>query len=99
VVGAWDDRPDLTSPGGHRAFVLVVDPAISSPDLEALLRDIADRNRGAAVLDVRVYDSAPAADPARGGAGAGAGRPVAELKRHDALGFELMEVRGEPIER
>jgi hypothetical protein len=101
VIGAWDEQPDSPRPGSHRTFVAVVNPGISDSELEALLRDIRQRNRGAEVLDVRVYDSAEAARrPSYLDGGALRQRHlVAEIKRNDRLSFESIEIRGAALER
>src|SRR5262245_55269020 len=61
LLGAWDEDESSPQPGERRAFVLAVSPGQSDASLEALARDIRERNLDARVLDVRIYDDAAAA--------------------------------------
>jgi len=91
ILGAWDDRPDSLEVGQHRVLIAVVEPDTSDADLEDLVRDIRDRHRDAAVLDVRVYDSEAAVKSS-------GARTVAEVKRNDRLGYDGAWVRGQEIQ-
>lgn len=101
LVGAWDDDPESADPGVHRTFVAIVDPELSTRELETLVRDIADRHRGAEVLDVRIYDSPVAAQtpPNLDGGRARLQHLVARIVRNDRLGYDQITVRGQPIVR
>jgi hypothetical protein len=96
LVGAWDDAPGAAEVGVHRTFIVLVDPSISTSQLEALARDVHARHQGAEVLDVRIYDSAVAATrPAREDGGELRRRHlVGEIKRNDRLGYEEIRIRG-----
>jgi hypothetical protein len=99
LVGAWDEAPDSEEPGRHRTIVAVVDPSMSSKDLEQLLWDIRRQHEAADVLDVRVYDSAEASTRAStfDGGAERASHLVADVKRNDRLGFDRITVRGEVV--
>lgn len=100
LLGAWDDAPDSSAPGPHRVFILAVEPGTPESELEALLRDVRDRNRDARVLDVRVYESADAliGRASRTGDSPGREHLVAWVKRLDALGVDISRVRGRDLE-
>jgi hypothetical protein len=100
VIGAWDESPDSPDPGRRRAFVVVVDPATSDAQLAALARDIRRSEIDAPMLSVRIYDSE---DDARvpgvtDGGARGFAHLVAEVKRNDAAGLDVIRVRGKKIE-
>ena len=97
VVGAWDGEDDSPLPGRRRSFVLVVDPGISDAQLEALARDARAAQRDASLLDVRIFDDEAASRRPRM-LRAGGEHLVAEVKRNDAVGLDLIRVRGRRIE-
>jgi hypothetical protein len=98
VLGAWDERPESPEPGIHRGFTIVVDPSISTGELEVLVRDIRERHRDASVLDVRVFDSEEAVTYDHTGGGFLAGdHLVADVKRNDRIGLDSVKIRGERV--
>ena|GEM_PF-4139235 len=100
VLGAWDEAPESDQPGARRAFVLVVDPRVGDAELEALARDVRERHRDSALLDVRIYDDEAATVRPRGldGGRAAFEHLVAEVKRHEAAGLDVIRVRGRRID-
>src|SRR5262249_46649926 len=61
LLGAWAEDERGAAPAERGAFVLAVSPGQSDASLEALARDVRQRNLDARVLDVRIYDDAGAA--------------------------------------
>ena len=99
-LGAWDEAPDSSTPGARRAFIMVVDPQISDPALEALARDLRDQHRDARNLNVRIFDSEEGARRARwvdGGALAHR-HLVAQVTRNEGMGVDTIRIRGRLIE-
>jgi hypothetical protein len=96
LVGAWDERRDEPQRGIRRAFVAVVDPAISDADLETLARQIRSQHEDAEILNVRIFDSEDAATrPTWLDGGAYAWEHlVAEVKRNTRVPAEVIRVRG-----
>jgi hypothetical protein len=80
--------------------VLVVDPAISDAELETLARDLRDQHRDAGILSVRIFDSEKGARRARwvDGGELAHRRLVARVSVNEALGLDLIRVRGRRIE-
>jgi hypothetical protein len=99
LLGAWDEDPEATEPGQRRAFVVLVDPRADDATLERLARDIRERNRDAAILDVRIYDDEAAALEARALDGGRNARLhlVAEVKTNQALALDVVRVRGRTL--
>lgn len=100
VVGAWDEDRESDVPGRRRAFVLVVPPEASDAEIETLARDVRARNRGASILDVRIYDDARATLQSRAldGGRLAFQHLVGEVKRNEALDLDVIRVRGRKIE-
>jgi hypothetical protein len=88
-----DAVQDGTRP--HRMLVVVVEPEISTRDLELLARDLRDAHRDAAVLDVRIYDAEQAA---REGSIREAQHRVAEVRRNPRLELDVIRIRGVTVE-
>ena len=99
LLGAWDEDPEAAEPGQRRAFVVLVDPRADDATLERLARDIRERNRDAAILDVRIYDDEAAALEARALDGGRNARLhlVAEVKTNQALALDVLRVRGRSL--
>jgi hypothetical protein len=99
LLGAWDEAPDEPEPGARRAFVVLVDPGADDASLERLARDIRERNRDAAILDVRIYDDERAALEARALDGGRTARLhlVGEVKTNRALALDVVRVRGRSL--
>lgn len=100
LLGAWDEDEHSTAPGERRAFVLAVSPGQSDASLEALARDIRQRNLDARVLDVRIYDDAGAAvGPRMRDAGQNARQHlVAQVQRNPAASLDTILVRGRAVQ-
>jgi hypothetical protein len=99
LLGAWDEDEESAEPGQRRAFVLLVSPGQSDASLEALARDVRQRNLEARVLDVRIYDDAGAAlGPRMLDAGQYARQHlVAEVQRNPAASLDSIRVRGRAL--
>jgi len=100
LLGAWDEDPASAQPGERRAFVLAVSPGQSDQSLEALARDVRERNLDARVLDVRIYDDAGAALGPRVADGGQRARQhlVASVERNPAAAVDAIRVRGRALE-
>jgi hypothetical protein len=100
LLGAWDEDENSPQPGERRAFVLAVSPGQSDASLEALARDIRERNLDARVLDVRIYDDAGAAiGPRMLDAGQHARQHlVAQVQRNPAASLDTIRVRGRALD-
>jgi hypothetical protein len=100
LLGAWDEDPDAKVPGERRAFVLAVSPGQSDQSLEALARDVRERNLDARLLDVRIYDDAGAALGPRLADGGTRARQhlVAVVERNPAAAVDTIRVRGRTLE-
>jgi hypothetical protein len=100
LIGAWDEDPASAQPGERRAFVLAVSPGQSDQSLEALARDVRERNLDARVLDVRIYDDAGAALGPRIADGGQRARQhlVAVVERNPAAAVDAIRVRGRALE-
>jgi hypothetical protein len=100
LLGAWDEDENSSQPGERRAFVLAVSPNQSDASLEALARDIRERNLDARVLDVRIYDDAGAAiGPRMLDAGQNSRRHlVAQIQRNPAASLDTILVRGRALD-
>jgi len=96
VVTRTSPDPEATpAEGRHQLLVIAVDPHLPTADLERLLRDLRDRHRDAAVLDIRIYDSADAARAERYDTGASRDRhQVARVLRNDRIGVDTIRIRG-----
>ncbi len=99
LLGAWDEDRESASPGQRRAFIVLVDPGADDASVERLARDIRERNRDAAILDVRIYDDESAALEARALDGGRRARLhlVGEVKTNQALALDVVRVRGRTL--
>ena len=99
LLGAWDEDAESAVPGQRRAFVVLVDPQVDDASLERLARDLRERNRDAAILDVRIYDDESAALEARALDGGRRARLhlVGEVKTNPALALDVLRVRGRSL--
>jgi hypothetical protein len=79
----------------HRLVVIVVDPGISTRDLERLARDLRHAHQDASILDVRIYDAEHAA---RAAGVLETVHRVAEVRRNDRIGLDVVRIRGIGIE-
>jgi hypothetical protein len=82
-------------PRRHRLIIAVVEPEISTRDLERLARDLRSAHGDASILDVRIYDAEHAA---REGGVLETLHRVAEVRRNDRIGLDVVRIRGIPIE-
>jgi hypothetical protein len=95
VLHAWDEVPDSPNAGSIRAFMLVVDPNISTASLEQLVDDVREAQAGAEVLDIRVFDSEEAVVYKHTTGGSRAGyHLLADVKQNPRLGVDTVRIRG-----
>lgn len=100
TLGAWDESPEDPTPGQRRSFVVVVEPGLGDAELEALARDLHRQHADARILTVRIFDSEKGARRAGwvdGGALAHQ-HLVAQVHRNEALGLDVIRIRGRRIE-
>ena len=100
MLGAWDDASDAGERGERRAFILLVDPELTDAQLEDLVRDVLDRNRDAAFVNLRVFDSEEAAvTPSHTDGGRFAySHMVATLRHNTQSGSSAMQIRGRGVQ-
>jgi hypothetical protein len=99
VLKGWGAGNDAKIPGVIGVYV-IVDPSLSTRDLEFLARDIREYHRDVDALTVRILDSEEAATYDRhidGGARLER-HLVATVHRNERLGIDEIQVRGVSIE-
>lgn len=94
MLRGWD-----AAQGKTRRLDLVVDSSLPTPALEQLARDALAHHPEADVLAVDIYDSEEAAsyDRHRDGGALAERHLIARVRRHRALDFESIQVRGAEI--
>ena len=99
VLKGWGAGSDAKVPGVVGVYV-IVDPRISTRDLEFLARDIREYHRDADALTVRIVDSEEAATYDRhiDGGALLQRHLVATVHRNARLGVDEIQVRGVSVE-
>jgi len=100
VVRGWGVGPRSPRPGTVGAIV-VVDPALGREALTRLVEDIRAYHHQADTVAIRILDSMEAATYDRHADGGAllAESLVGSVQRNEALGLDVAEVLGEPLDR